>query len=88
MIVRRKKDSGIDLFKTSGEVNRFGVKILPSGEQWILDAKTGIPARREGYNCVQGSAGSYLWLKDGDVLKSLDSPHPSIWENNLQKEAN
>jgi hypothetical protein len=83
MIVRRNKQTEIDLFKTAGEVNRFGVKILPSGEQWILDGKTGKPAKRDGYNCVKGESGAYVWIKEGDSLRALDTTFPSIWENNL-----
>lgn len=72
----------IDPNSLVGEVNRFGVKLVAktSGyEQWIIDAKTGKPARRKGYNCLEAN-GLYLWVKEGEVLRALDGlPFPSVW---------
>lgn len=71
----------IDAFSMPGEVNRYGVKIIPmsSGfEQWIIDAKTGKPARRENYDCMEAN-GFYLWIKKGEKLGNLDIPYPSVW---------
>lgn len=51
-----------------------------TGEQWVIDAKTGSPARRNGYKCLQGDKGYYLWVKEGETLRSLDVPYPSIWD--------
>lgn len=65
-----------------GDVNRFGIKIVPTSsgyQQWIIDAKTGKAARREGYECME-SNGLYLWIKKGETLRAIDGmPYPSLW---------
>lgn len=71
-----------DVFSVDGEVNRWGIKtIFHNGgiEQWIIDAKTGRPEKRNGYECMEAN-GFYLWIKKGEVLRSIDGlPYPSVW---------
>jgi hypothetical protein len=84
MLIKRKKEpiekTQWDIYKEQGEVNRFGVKILPTGEQWVIDAKTGKPTRRENYECFSGNNGLYLWVKKGELLSPLNVPFPSVWD--------
>jgi len=88
MIIKKKPEpkkepvSTFDAFSAPGDVNRYGVKLIPGingFEQWIIDAKTGKPVKRDGYECMEAN-GLYLWIKKGEQLRSIDgSPYPSVW---------
>lgn len=71
-----------DIYSIYGEVNRYGVKLIPSKdgfEQWVIDAKTGKPTPKEGYECMEAN-GLYLWVKKGETLRAIDGlPYPSVW---------
>ena len=92
MIIRRtvkqelitQKTGDRNIYKELGEINRFGIKILNGGEQWIIDAKTGKPAPRDGYECMEGQRGFYLWVKKGEKLRALDTTYASVWDDSLK----
>lgn len=73
-----------DIYSEQGEINRFGVKILFDGQQWIIDAKTGKPEKREGYEVMEGQRGFYLWVKKGETIRPLDTTYASVWDNSLK----
>lgn len=75
-----------DIYDLPGEVNKYGVKILLDGSQWIIDAQTGQPAKRHDYDYMLGNGGWYLWVKKGEKLRSLDPAFASIWDKTLKKE--
>lgn len=81
MIIRRKpvEKKPDNIFEAIGNVNGFGIKVLEDGSQWIIDAKTGKPEKRNGYDPMRTKQGIYFWIKKGETLTSLDTPHPSIW---------
>lgn len=68
-----------EISKKPGDVNRFGIKILMDGSQWVIDAKTGLPGNKEDYEAQRTEAGLYLWVKKGDKLTFNDDPKPSVW---------
>lgn len=79
MIIKRKR-TDIDPRKEPGEVNRFGVKILWNGDQYVIDARTRLPAKRDGYVCMKTMNNLYVWIRNGEKIEPGEVLCPSVWD--------
>lgn len=64
-----------------GEIDRYNIKTMADGKQWVINAMNGEAISRERAQFFGDSKGNILWLEAGYKLSPLDMPIFYKWKN-------
>lgn len=64
-----------------GDIDRYNIKTMANGQQWVIDAMTGEAILRENAQFFQDAKGNVMWIPAGLKLSVLDQPKFYKWKN-------
>lgn len=67
-----------------GDINRYGIKIMADGKQWVLHCVTGDPLERNQAEPFKDKTGNVLWKKKDEIISVLDKVSHFVWKNPSQ----
>lgn len=64
-----------------GDIDRYNVKTMADGRQWVIHATEACPIERKDADPMRDSRGNIMWIRKGQKLSPLDRPTMHQWRN-------
>ena len=64
-----------------GSINRYNIKTISDGKQYVIHCITGEAVERKDAQPLQDKRGNVMWIRAGESLSPLDRPILQQWKN-------